>query len=154
MAVHTQPPDFCKHCEVAGHNVVHCHLFFQDLTNFANTVGIETGYTTQSSALMYQTSSIQKPYRVAHWGKGKKASNNASFAANFGVAGQGNGTSLNLGANLNPIEAETLARYLEHYQIHWLWCRELWAYFLMHQQPEGANSGKGEHRDEDGRSGP
>ncbi|KAJ5502987.1 hypothetical protein N7463_005861 [Penicillium fimorum] len=89
---------FCKHCEVSGHDVVCCHRLFEDLTAFAQTVGVDTGYRTQGLG-----SAAQKPYVVARWGKQKKKS-------------------FDNGADLNPAEAQMLAFYLEQQRRYWHWC--------------------------------
>ncbi|KAJ5964757.1 uncharacterized protein N7479_004633 [Penicillium vulpinum] len=140
MADNIQPIFFCKHCEVFGHEVVHCHRLFEDLTSFAKTVGVETGYPTQGSISS----------RVAHWGKKKEASNSASSTATFGVPGQANGTSSTDATNLNSLEAQMLAICLEQHRMHWLWCHNLWASVLMYQDPwqpqEDANA-NGSHEE-------
>ncbi|KAJ5824531.1 hypothetical protein N7447_006871 [Penicillium robsamsonii] len=104
MADSINPLLFCKHCEVSGHDVVYCHRLFEDLTAFAQTVGVDTGYRTQGSG-----SGDQKPYRIARWGEGKKTE---SFAND---------------ADLNPAEGQMLAFYLEQQRRYWHWCRALWA---------------------------
>ncbi|KAJ5365141.1 hypothetical protein N7517_008027 [Penicillium concentricum] len=110
MADSIHPLLFCKHCEVSGHDVVYCHRLFEDLTAFAQPVGVDTGYHTQGS-----TSANEKPYRIARWGEGRKRMHKkqtGSFAND---------------ANLNPAEAQKLAFYLEQHRRYWHWCRALWA---------------------------
>ncbi|KGO62630.1 hypothetical protein PEX1_079740 [Penicillium expansum] len=133
MADLIRPALFCKHCEIDGHDVVHCHRLFKDLTSFATAVGIPTGQRTQSS--IYQTSGMRTPYRVARWGKRKKSINYASFTAASGVPGQGNHTSSTLRTYLNPVEAQMLANYLEQHRRQWLSRRNFWAHLFMYEVP-------------------
>ncbi|CAI7572265.1 unnamed protein product [Penicillium palitans] len=67
MAEPVQSLLFCKHCEIYGHDVVHCHRLFEDLTSFATNNGIATGHPTKGL-----TSVMQTRYRVARWGKKNK----------------------------------------------------------------------------------
>ncbi|CRL25251.1 unnamed protein product [Penicillium camemberti] len=47
MAEPVQSLLFCKHCEIYGHDVVHCHRPFEDLGNFATNNVIATGHPTK-----------------------------------------------------------------------------------------------------------
>ncbi|KAJ5486492.1 hypothetical protein N7530_000792 [Penicillium desertorum] len=112
MADDSQHPLWCKHCEVEGHSVIHCHALYEELTNFYAAFKMAQG----------QNSDPQNAHAVAHWGQGKKKKGKfipRPYEHNLSVPGIS--CPSNPFARLSPWEADALANYLD----------QQWAYFLQ-----------------------
>ncbi|KAJ5508989.1 hypothetical protein N7527_011132 [Penicillium freii] len=110
---------WCKHCEVEGHLVTHCHVLYEDLTNFDAAVR-----TSQGPA-----SDPKRAYPIARWGQGKKKKQvygPGAFNAAGGVPVQGFNYPTVPPTDLNPLEAQDALNYLHQQWLYWLHCRAAW----------------------------
>ncbi|CAI7647567.1 uncharacterized protein N7487_006192 [Penicillium crustosum] len=115
MADSSQHPVWCKHCEVEGHLVTHCHALYEDLTNFDAAVRMSQG----------PASDPKRAYHIAHWGQGKKKQ--AYGPAAFDTAqGEGFNYLTIPPTDLDPLEAQAALNYLHQQWVYWLHCRAVW----------------------------
>ncbi|OQD71055.1 hypothetical protein PENPOL_c001G05839 [Penicillium polonicum] len=109
---------WCKHCEVEGHLVTHCHALYEDLTNFDAAVRMSQG----------PASDPKRAYPIAHWGQAKKERGYGHGASNAagGVSVQGFNYPSVPPTDLNPLEAQAALNYLHQQWLYWLQCRAAW----------------------------
>ncbi|KAJ5258214.1 hypothetical protein N7497_001487 [Penicillium chrysogenum] len=121
MADDSQHPLWCKHCEVEGHLVIHCHALYEELTNFDAAFKMAQG----------QAPDPKNAYPVARWGQAKKKKD---------VSVPGINCPSNPFAHLSPWEADTLANYPEQQWAYWMqweadalanYLDQQWMYFLQ-----------------------
>ncbi|KAJ5187086.1 hypothetical protein N7449_010080 [Penicillium cf. viridicatum] len=113
-----QHPLWCKHCEVEGHLVIHCHALYEDLTNFDAAVRMSQGPASDS----------KRAYPVAHWGQGKKKQvyGPGAFNAARGVPVQGFNYPIIRPTPLDLLEAHAALNYLHQQWAYWLQCHDTW----------------------------
>ncbi|KAF4759759.1 hypothetical protein N7455_000873 [Penicillium solitum] len=112
-------PVWCKHCEVEGHLVTHCHALYEDLANFDAGVRMSQG----------PASDPKRAYPISHWGQGKKNKQiygPAAFNAAQGVPVQGISYPAIPPTDLDPLEAQAALNYLHQQWVYWLHCRAAW----------------------------